>query len=527
MRIAIFEAEQREAPVFEPLEAGHDLLLAEEPLLSSNVDRHTDVEIVSTFIYSKLDRSVLEMLPALKLVATRSTGFDHIDTGYCAERGIAVANVPSYGENTVAEHVFALLLAISHRIPEAIERAQRGPFSPEGLQGFDLAGKTLGVIGTGRIGQHVIRIASGFEMDVLAQDVAPDPDLAGRLGFRYVGLDELYAAADIVSLHVPSSPETRNMLDAEAFRRMKDGVVVINTARGDLIDTRALIRALTSGKVAAAGLDVLPDEPLIRGGGAALLNLVRPGRPEEPRRRPRADAHAERDRDAAQRLQHARGGEPDRRDDGGEHPRLLPMASRGTSWRDRAPAAERGPRERARNPSHRRIEMATQNIRTRVAVNGYGVIGKRVADAVAAQEDMELIGVADVSADWRIRVAARRGYRLFAAVADGAGAMREAGHEIAGTLDDLLGEAEVIVDCTPKPFGAKNAEHYRRAGVRFVLQGGEKHEATGHSFVGEVNYGSALGRDATRVVYCNTTSVVRTLTSLKRRILRRATKAAS
>ena len=264
MRIAIFEAEQREAPVFEPLKGGHDLLLAEEPLRSSNADRYADVEIVSTFIYSKLDRDILEMLPALKLIATRSTGFDHIDTEYCAERGIAVANVPSYGENTVAEHVFALLLAISHRIPEAIERAQRGPFSPEGLQGFDLAGKTLGVIGTGRIGQHVIRIASGFEMQVLAHDVAPDPDLAARLGFRYVGRDELYAAADIISLHVPSLPETRNMLDAGAFEQMKEGVVVINTARGDLIDTRALIRALTGGKVAAAGLDVLPDEPLIR-----------------------------------------------------------------------------------------------------------------------------------------------------------------------------------------------------------------------------------------------------------------------
>ena len=159
--------------------------------------------------------------------------------------------------------------------------------------------------------------------------------------------------------------------------------------------------------------------------------------------------------------------------------------------------------------------MAAQS-RTRVAVNGYGVIGKRVADAVAAQEDMELVGVADVSADWRIRVAARRGYRLFAAVPDRAGAIREAGHEIAGTLDDLLGAADVVVDCTPKPFGAKNAEHYRRAGVRFVLQGGEKHEVAGHSFVAEVNYGSAIGRDATRVVSCNTTSVVRTLTALKR-----------
>ncbi len=234
-----------------------------------------DAEIVSTFIYSKLDRQVLEKLPSLRLIATRSTGFDHIDMEYCAERGIAVANVPSYGENTVAEHVFALLLAISHRLPEAMERAQRGQFSPEGSQGFDLAGKTLGVIGTGRIGQHVIRIARGFQMDVLAHDVAPDPDLAGRLGFRYVGLDDLYAAADIVSLHVPSLPETRAHARPDAFRRMKDGVVVINTARGDLIDTRALIQRADQRQGRGGG----PRRPARRaadprGGRAPLLGLV-------------------------------------------------------------------------------------------------------------------------------------------------------------------------------------------------------------------------------------------------------------
>ena len=179
----------RKAP-FDPLNQTHELRFAEEPLRAENGGRYA--EVVSTFIYSKLDRRVLEKLPALKLIATRSTGYDHIDTGYCAKGGIAVANLPSYGENTVAEHVFALLLAVSHRLPEAIDRAQRGHFSPEGLQGFDLAGKTLGVIGTGRIGRHLIRIARGFQMEVLAHDVHPDTRLAGDLGFRYVDLDEFY-----------------------------------------------------------------------------------------------------------------------------------------------------------------------------------------------------------------------------------------------------------------------------------------------------------------------------------------------
>ena len=264
MKIVLFETEPREGPVFERLKEQNDLKLINEALCAETAGGYADAEIVSTFIYSKLDRQVLEKLPALKLIATRSTGYDHVDTDYCVERGIVIANVPSYGENTVAEHVFALLLALSHRLPEAIERAQRGPFSPEGLQGFDLAGKTLGVVGTGRIGQHVVRIARGFEMEVLAHDISPDPAAAHGLGFRYVGLNALYCAADVISLHVPSMPETRNMLDDEAFRQMKDGVVLINTARGDLIETRALIRALNRGKVAAAGLDVLPDEPLIR-----------------------------------------------------------------------------------------------------------------------------------------------------------------------------------------------------------------------------------------------------------------------
>ncbi|MEX0406864.1 hydroxyacid dehydrogenase [Aquibium sp. LZ166] len=264
MKVVLFEMEPREFPVFAAMGTDHDVSHTEKPLDFEYAGAHATAEVVSTFIFSRLDRQVLEQMPALRLIATRSTGFDHIDLDYCAAHGIAVANVPSYGENTVAEHVFALLLAISHRLPEAMDRAQRGYFSPEGLQGFDLAGRTLGVIGTGRIGQHVIRIARGFQMQVLAHDAAPQARLAAELGFHYTDLATLYGEADVISLNVPSLPETRHMLSANAFAQMKDGVVVINTARGDLIDTRALIQALTSGKVAAAGLDVLPDEPLIR-----------------------------------------------------------------------------------------------------------------------------------------------------------------------------------------------------------------------------------------------------------------------
>lgn len=264
MRIAIFETEPREAADFSALRAGHDLSLTERTLQSGNAAEYADAEIVSVFIYSKLDSKTLEQLPQLKLIATRSTGYDHIDTAWCAEHGITVCNVPIYGENTVAEHVFALLLAISHRLREAMERARSGRFSPQGLEGFDLQGKTLGVIGTGSIGQHVIRIAKGFAMEVVAFDLKPDAAAAGDLDFRYVSMEELLAVADIVTLHVPALPQTENMIDAAAFARMKPGAVLINTARGSIVDPRALIEALTSGKLSAAGLDVLPDEPSIR-----------------------------------------------------------------------------------------------------------------------------------------------------------------------------------------------------------------------------------------------------------------------
>lgn len=163
------------------------------------------------------------------------------------------------------------------------------------------------------------------------------------------------------------------------------------------------------------------------------------------------------------------------------------------------------------------------NHRIRVAVNGYGVIGKRVADAVTRQEDMTLAGVCDVGVDWRPRMATAKNLRLFGATQEQAEAMRAAGVEIAGTLDDLLDQTDLVVDCTPKRVAAQNVETYRRRGVKFIVQGGEKHAVTGHSFVAEANFASAVGRDATRVVSCNTTSIVRTLGALKRAgLLRRA-----
>ena len=151
-----------------------------------------------------------------------------------------------------------------------------------------------------------------------------------------------------------------------------------------------------------------------------------------------------------------------------------------------------------------------------VAINGYGVIGKRVAEAIGLQDDMKLVGIGDVAADWRIQIAGSKGYAIFSNTEEGRNAMTQEDIQVAGNLDDLLDGADIVVDCAPKKFGAENALRYKSAGVKFIVQGGEKHHITGHSFAAESNYISALGRESTRVVSCNTTSIVRTLSALKR-----------
>jgi D-lactate dehydrogenase len=264
MKIHVFETEGWERDPFAALADEHELSFFHTPLTPDNAAEHAEAEAITTFIYSSLGADVLDALPALRAVASRSTGVDHIDLERCRERGIMVCNVPTYGANTVAEHVFGLLLMISHRLEEAVQRTRSGRFDSHGLQGFDLKGKRMGVVGTGDIGLETIRIARGFGMDVLGFDVAPDADAAERLGFEYVSLDELLARADVISLHVPETPQTHHLIDRPQFERMKPGAVLINTARGGLVNTQALARALAEKQIAAAGLDVLPEEPTIR-----------------------------------------------------------------------------------------------------------------------------------------------------------------------------------------------------------------------------------------------------------------------
>jgi D-lactate dehydrogenase len=264
MKISVFEIETWERAAFKSLEKDHDVEYSEQKLTLENASQYQDTEVISTFIYSGLNRALLKELPNLKMIATRATGTDNIDNAYCRERSIQVFNVPDYAKSTVAEHTFGLLLTLSHHLYESIDRTRKGDFTPDGLRGFDLKGKTLGVIGTGSIGRNVIRIGLGFGMKILAYDIHQHEELMHLPNFQYVSMDKLLMDSDVITLHVPSIPQTKNMLSEAAFQKMKTGVVILNTARGDLIDIDAFIKALATGKVSAAGLDVLAEEPVIR-----------------------------------------------------------------------------------------------------------------------------------------------------------------------------------------------------------------------------------------------------------------------
>ena len=219
------------------------------------------VEILSVFVGSSAEAKVFDQFPNLKYVVTRSTGFDHLDIVEAKKRGIVVSNVPTYGTVTVAEFTFALLLAVSRKIFPAYDQIlEQNNFEKEGLRGFDLNGKVLGVIGTGNIGKHVIKIANGFGMQVVAFDHRRDDELARANNFNYVELDELLQQADVITLHIPYNSGTHHLLKQESFEKMKKGVVLINTSRGGVIETGALVKALQTGKVSGAGLDVLEAE---------------------------------------------------------------------------------------------------------------------------------------------------------------------------------------------------------------------------------------------------------------------------
>ncbi len=264
MKIAFFEIENREQDNLIGRFMAHEVEFFEWPLNKRSVVLAKDAEIISVFIYSRIDKKILKDLPNLKLIVTRSTGFDHIDIKECKKRGIKVCNVPNYGENTVAEHTFALLLDLSRNVHKAFVRIVRDDFSIDKLEGFDLKEKTIGVIGTGKIGSSVIRIANGFQMKTIAYDKFPNKILTKKLRFAYVPLNKLLSESDIITLHVPLSDSTYHLINKKTIKLMRKGVIILNTSRGEIVDTKALLNAIKSGHVAGAGLDVIEGEELLK-----------------------------------------------------------------------------------------------------------------------------------------------------------------------------------------------------------------------------------------------------------------------
>ena len=248
-------------------DAGVDIEIVDNALDKDHIPSNGDFDIAAVFMDSPVDAATIAGLPNLKFLTTMSTGFDHIDLAAAAVRGIPVSSVPAYGENTVAEFAFALILALSRKIREASARVQvEHRFVTDCLCGFDLKGKTLGVIGTGRIGKHAIKIAKGFDMNVIAYDVYHDDAFAKETGFAYLELNDLLAQSDVITIHAPYLPGTHHLINSGNVNNIKQGAYLVNTARGAIVETAALATALKSGRLGGAGLDVFEEEAQMKAG---------------------------------------------------------------------------------------------------------------------------------------------------------------------------------------------------------------------------------------------------------------------
>ena len=260
MNIAFFELESFEKEFFSKQLSKHKLSFSSKPLTLRTVKKHVDTNILVVFTFSKIDKVIIDKLPKLSCIITMSTGYDHIDIAYAKEKNICVSTVPQYGQNTVAEHAFGLLQTLNRNIIQAVIRTRSKEFDYHGLIGRDLAGKTIGILGAGNIGQKMITYAKAFNMKVLVYDKFSDRGLAKKLGFRYTTLPTLCKNADFISLHLPLLPQTTGIIGSKEFSLMKKECLLINTGRGGLIDTKALIIALDKKQIAGCALDVLEYE---------------------------------------------------------------------------------------------------------------------------------------------------------------------------------------------------------------------------------------------------------------------------
>ncbi len=264
MKIAMFDTRRYDREAFEAanVAAGHEITFFEPRLTNETAVLATSHAAACSFVNDRVDERTIEVLRqgGCSLLALRSGGYNHVDLAAAARIGIPVVRVPEYSPYAVAEHAVALVLALNRKIHRAYARVRELNFSLDGLVGFDLHGKTVGIVGTGRIGDAAARIFHGFGCRVVAFDIRPNPALTARLGVPYVDLEQLFRESDIISLHVPLTPATHHLVDAEALALMRPGVMLVNTGRGALIDSRALVASLKTGHLGGAGLDVYEEE---------------------------------------------------------------------------------------------------------------------------------------------------------------------------------------------------------------------------------------------------------------------------
>lgn len=263
MRVALFSTKPYDRTFFTAAnrEAGHELVFFEPRLTTQTCPLAAGFPVICPFVNDVLDAHVLLTLSrqGTRLIALRSAGFNHVDLEIAEQIGLTVTRVPAYSPQAVAEHTLALMLALDRKLHKAYNRVREGNFSLDGLLGSEIGGKTVGVVGTGKIGSIVARILGGFDCRVVAYDVVENAALLAA-GVEYVKLDDLFARSDIITLHCPLQPETFHLISEETLARMKRGVMIINTSRGPLLDSRAAIRALKSGKIGSLGLDVYEEE---------------------------------------------------------------------------------------------------------------------------------------------------------------------------------------------------------------------------------------------------------------------------
>lgn len=263
MKIVFTSVKPEEKDFFESQLKSFNPLIFPETIDKIDIKQIEDTDILSVFVFDKLDRNLLSKLKNLKMIVTRSAGVDHIDLEYCKENNIQVAHLPAYSPKSIAEHTFALILALTRKLKKINNRTQKINYKQESqILGEDLFEKSIGIIGTGRIGTEVAKMALAFFKDVYAYDIKENPQLK-ELGVKYIPLEELFKNSDIISLHVPYTPQTHYLINAENINKMKDGVILINTSRGRVVNTDHLYQAIMEGKISAAGLDVFEEEDVL------------------------------------------------------------------------------------------------------------------------------------------------------------------------------------------------------------------------------------------------------------------------